>query len=260
MGVYLTEYEGASTSGISPAVWNPLKIDVIRSNPTYGFVFFDDFLNFNRANESYQNVVSSGASLSQIATEVGGVITAATGTTQDNVIALQAGAGTGVQVKFSDGGNPGAFEARIRLAQTADAAFAIGLAQQGVGGTSTGLLNTAANNGEIQDVDFVGFRVALDDPDALDAVYRFSGNPLNVVKDVAQLITANVWYKLGVRFDPSNKLVRWFVDGVEVANAKVTATDFPADEELAPVFALKAGTTTNVTADVDWWQVAARRS
>lgn len=260
MGVYLTEYEGAVTSGISPAVWNPLQIDVLRSNPSYGYVFFDDFLNFSRTVESYQSVLSSGASLNQISTEVGGVIQAQTSTTQDNAVALQTGAGTGVQVVIKNGGQPVGFEARIRLAQVADAGFGIGLAQQNVGGTATGLLNTAANNAEIQDIDFVGFRVALDDPDALDAVYRVNGSALKVVKDIAQAVTANTWYKLGVRFDPADKLVRWFVDGVEVANALVTAADFPENENLAPVFALKAGSTTNVKADVDWWQVAAKRA
>ena len=67
------------------------------------------------------------------------------------------------------------------------------------------------------------------------------------------------WYKLGLKFDPAEDTIDYFVDGVRYARVDVSAagtTTFPSGENLTVYLAIKAGTTAAKILDVDWIRVA----
>lgn len=61
-------------------------------------------------------------------------------------------------------------------------------------------------------------------------------------------IAADTWYTLEFFFDGTN--VDWYVDGV--VQTRPATTNLPSDEFLTPSVHVLTGTTSSVTAEVDW--------
>jgi len=142
-----------------------------------------------------------------------------------------------------------AFECRIALSATTLQTVYVGLCDGGV--LANSLLNDDGTG--INDKDFIGFRVLEADSDGIDAVYRTGADEV-VLKNEAQVAVADTYYKLGFYYDGTN--VEYFVDGVSVGKVAATATSFPDNVQMAPLFAIKQHEAAAKVLSIDFVKVA----
>lgn len=262
----------ASGRGPSGALWGNVPFVETWADPDHGYGVFDDFMAFNGLLTTtvgdYSSVAAYSAyqdgsnTITQLATEVGGVVSIATDTTDNDESWLQMGGATGVFGKIaSSSGKKLVFETRIRVSTIASRNLFVGLAEEGFAAadaiTDAGAMVTTK--------DFIGFRSLEGDANGLDTVYQKASQTTQVVKDDAQTLVAATWYKVGFVFDPNyyrtSKAIRFFIDGVEladgVASSALDDATFPDGEEMSVVWGVKNGTTTATVLDIDWvkiWQ------
>lgn len=258
--------------GPSGGLWGNVPFEESLIDPNVGYCFWDDFVGFNGLLTSttgdytsaggYSAYQDSSNTITQLATEVGGVVSIATDTTDNDESWLQLGGATAVFGKLAaTGGKKLVYETRIRISTIASRNFFVGLAEEGFAAadaiTDAGAMVTTK--------DFIGFRSLEGDANGLDTVYQKGSQTTVVVKDDAQTLVAATWYKVGFIYDPNYyneaKRIRFFIDGVEQADGvNSSAFDdatFPGDEEMSPVWGVKNGTTTATVLDIDWvriWQ------
>jgi hypothetical protein len=136
-------------------------------------------------------------------------------------------------------------ECRVLFTSIADQGFMFGMADPSIGAVDP-LVN---NTGAVADKDFIGFRVLTPDSDGIDAVFYKEGGSEVIEKEEAQVITANDWYKLGIRYTPQAPLskdrkIEYFVDGASVGfltQSDLELSTFPDGSNLVPVMAIKTG-------------------
>lgn len=270
----LVTYTGSNSDrGPSPAVWGRIRECI---DPNDAYEIFDDFLNFNGTVTTnvgdysgqaggYRSYEDSGGSITNLATEVGGVIRITTDNTDNDEMWLQPGSATSVFGKISDTAGDDKlliFEARVRLGQTATGNAFIGLTEEGLAAA-----DTITDAGAWADKDAIGFLILEDDSDGIDFIYKKAGQTLQTKIAVAQAVTADTWYKLAFMYDPNQvdaKKITVFVDGVD-EGTYVTATDiaaatFPDGEELQPLFGIKNSSGAVNKLDVDWYRVYQSRA
>lgn len=259
-----TDYRGSNSGrGPSPAIWADCDVLEIIRNPGTGYHFFDDFLNpptFASATSQsgYITYQDTGVTIKGLATEVGGVLQIAGADADNDEGSITTGANIAGMVKIaSASGKKLWFEARVRFPVITDWAMFIGLAEEGLAAADTLTDDTGATASK----DLVGFRILTADPDGVDAIHRKAGQAEVVVLEEAQVAVAATWYKFGFKYEPNaggtNGTLRYFVDGVEVANiTDVSITTFPDGEELALLLAIKTGAAVEKKYDMDWWRVA----
>lgn len=290
--LFVTQLGQGDHSGPSPRVWSRL----LGLNPSpngYGAGTYvgDDFCRFqgvtNEASgtttypttdaisettakialggiDGYQVYIDSATTasgISRLAGVAGGVARLTPGTT-DNHLAIMH---SGDLLAFDDNTDGSRFltiwEARVRFPT-----------QVTTGSTAIGLGNTAmcADGGLIVDTGsiisstgaFVGFRTIDADPDGIDFIYKKNSSGAEVVLlDLAKVITADTWVKLGMVYDPmaiASKRLSIFVDNTEAATygtaTNMAAATFPDGVLLGSVFAAKSdGNSVSRSLDVDWW-------
>jgi hypothetical protein len=268
-GKHASDNSGRGPSG---AIWGNIPFPESHCDPSTGYGVWDDFVGFNGLLTSttgdYSSAVAYNAyqdgsnTIAQIATEVGGVISITTDTTDNDESWLQMGGAAGVFGKIaSSGGKKLAWETRIRMSTITTRNIFVGLAEEGFAAadaiTDAGAMVTTK--------DFIGFRSLEGDANAFDTVYQKGSQTTGVVDDDALTAVVTTWYKLGLIYDPNyynrNKVIRFFVDGVEqadgVASSVIDDATFPDGEELSPVWGVKNGTTAAIVLDIDWvkiWQ------
>lgn len=269
MAVYLNHGSAGST-GPSPILWQRADVLAAIHDPSKALHLFDDMAAFNGLLTSttgdYTGTVGYSAyqdasdTITQLATESTGVVRIATDGTDNDESWLQVGGATGVCCKIaSSGGTKLIFETRIRMDTIASRNIFVGLAEEGFAAadaiTDAGAMVTTK--------DFIGFRSLEGDATGLDTVYQKASQTTGVVKDDAQTLVADTWYKVGFIFDPLvgnvNKAIKFFIDGVELADgialSVLAAATFPDGEEMSPVWGVKNGTTTATKLDIDWWRL-----
>ncbi len=254
-----------SGTGPSPEIWGRVNVDQARVDPSQGYEFFDDFLNFGTGTEAsdatakYDLDEQNAMSVLQLATEVGGVIQMLTGGTAEDAGVMTTSHNIAVMAKIVKNSRlKMAFEARVRFSEAVTGqAFFIGLAEQALGTASSFLTDST---GALVAKDYVGFRILAADPNGLDAVHYTesgAGSEIVVVNE-AQVISIATWYKAGFWFDGKNT-IHFVVDGVEVGTCSADDTDFPDGEEMSPYLAFKETSGTAEYVDMDWWRVYASR-
>jgi hypothetical protein len=274
--VFVT-HKGQSGRGLSPRIWQKVKSHMASPDGSGGKFIYDDFLQFQGftnaisgttalpsttipSPEGYKIYVDSATTasgVSRLATEPGGVARFAPGATDNHLAILGAGifgelSRTAGEEKLT------AFEARVRLhTQVTSGSTFIGwgtdtlVADGGLIADAGGLLATGAG---------IGFRTKEDDPDGIDVVYQAASQTEQVVKNVAKVIAADTFVKLGWVFDPratASERISFYVDnedvGSYVTDTNMAAATFPNSVLLGPVIAAMTQATTTRGLDVDWW-------
>lgn len=246
-------YAGADTTRKPSAnVWKGIDWLALMAGHIGGVYDFDDFTHLPATANRYTLVEADG-SIAGLVTETGGVLRMTSGGTDNNECYIGGGVDEFMLGKFDAGQGRLAFEARVRFQETLLQGAYIGLGEEAFSAANAMVDDTMA----LVDKDFVGFHILDADSDGLDAVHQTaSGGGRIVHKDIAQLIVADTWYKLGIAFiDPT---IFWFINGVVVdaTGVKESATDFPDGEELHVQFGVKTSEGTTKRLDIDWWRFA----
>ncbi len=271
MGQYVTHNGADATSkGPSSTIWGDCPVQEILQDPSVGYHFFEDFLNFGASATSgatpWTAYIDTSNTVTQLATEVGGVVQLLTDTTDNDCPVLTSGGNTGGMVKVASGGKSMWYEARVRVSSAAltEAAYFVGLTEEGC----------AADNGIIADnpdtdiatvmadKDYIGFANFTNAAPVFAAVYKKASGTDTVVVASANTIALATWVKLGMKFDATIDRFTFYVNGASVGYFDVGdagTTNFPSGEELALTFAVKNGTTAAKLFDVDWVRVAQLR-
>lgn len=252
--------DDSAQRGPSEGVWGGCPILDIIEDPSVGYHFFDDFLAANNLVSSNVGYIQpawytyedSGSSILQLATEVGGVLRILLQAAANEECAMTTGLTAGMGKVYSTTPKDLWYEARVRFGGITDQAAFIGLAEEAC--PANGLL---ADTTPVMTKDQIGFTVAIATPAALNAAYGEAATP-TIHSAGVQTLVAATWYKLGMLYDASDDLMKWFVDGVQVGTSlDVSATTlFPDGEEVCPLFALKTVTGAARTLDIDWVRFA----
>lgn len=262
------DYRGLAHVGPSVGIWHRLQQQMNARN--CGFIWHEDFLGFGGSVTTnvgsyastggwWNSYEDTGATVAQLATEVGGVLKITTDTTDNDEVWLSPGSATSVMGKITSGdAEVFAFEARVRASQIVTQNLFIGLGEEGMAVADT----ITDADVMITTKDWIGFRVNADDDAYWDFTYQKASQTAQIPLDDMQLIVADTWYKLGFLYDsaaPASKRIKVFVDGVEqstyVTATNIAAATFPSGEELNALMGVKNNAGAAVRMDVDWIRV-----
>ncbi len=246
-------YAGADT-GRSPSanVFQGIDIVGIQAGHVGGVFAGDDFEHGIPATGNKYTLVEADGSIAGLTTR-GGVVRMTTGGTDNDECYIGGGVDEFILGNINAGQGRMGFETRVKFQETADQGVLIGLGEEALAAADA-IIDAAAT---FVDKDFVGFRIESADPDGLDAIHRTaSGGGEIVHKELAQVIVADTWYKLGLVFIDPN--IFWLVNGVVIdkTGVKESATDFPDGEGLHVMWGIKTGEGTTKRLDIDWWRFA----
>lgn len=255
---------------LSSDLWWDCPIRELMHGFKDGTFHFNDFHDFggtvtsnvgtySRGLKSYED---TGDVLSVIATETTGVLKLAIAATNNNESWITTGNNTGVLGKVTSlSGKRVWCEQRVKLGSILTQNLFIGAGEEGLAAAET-----ITDAGALASKDLIGFQVLEDDPGYFDTVYRKAGQTAQVVKNQAQAITADTYYKLGWKYTGPNKdlerggeRLEYWVNGVKLADyvtaAQIAAATFPTGEELALLFGGKNANAAN-NHYLDWWALA----
>jgi hypothetical protein len=251
----------------SPNIWGDCPWNDIGFTKG-GVKFFDDFdtIGFTvpttegQIGPYYKAFSSTGGVIKPAAATRGGVVTLGSdGDDEGAAIAT-------VCPPFKITANEGKlwFEARIKvdtIAVTKFDAF-IGLGELM---TLTATVPITATAGTLADQNLVGFlrpgTGTTGDGSILRATYKANTVTAVTVLDTASALAADTYVKVGMKFDPTDNYLRFFINNLELTSKKLipdnTGVDFPADVMLGPIAAVTnaVGSITSVFT-IDWWRVA----
>ena len=249
-------HETKQRASLSPAVWRDIPLEQQRLIRHKGFFFIDDFLTaptFATATPQapYITVQDTGVTIKGETTMYGGVMEIAGADAANDDGGIQHGMNVyGLGAIDTSHPYDVAFECRWRTPSTASVSHFIGIAEPGraVAGT------LADSTGALVDKDMIGFHILTAAATTMNFVYRKEGE--TAVTAVAGVVTvaADTWYKLGFRYTARNKRLTAYVNGEEVGYVNLAAaTTFPTAVLMAPLWFLKAHTTAEKKALLDWW-------
>ena len=251
----------------SRAIWYDCPWNQIVEGSIAGIVEFNEFINPNFVTPTteavyppYKGFSSTGGTITKANPQLRyGVITL--GSDGDDEGASVAQVGTPFQVSALEGQFWAEFRVKVNsIAVTLYDAF-VGFAE---GITLTATVPITATAGAMSDNNMFGFlrpgTSTAGDGSLLRTFYKANGVTAVTVADYAAQFVADTYIKLGLRFSPADKYLRFFVNNVELATKKLipdaTGTDFPADVTVGLVAAtLNTAVNTSVFS-VDWWRAA----
>jgi hypothetical protein len=266
----VTRHRDQAQVGCSEEIWHSFPISDKLRNPACAIELFDDFDNQPTMSSStvvltnrYAYISDTGVVINQIDDIAGNSFKGAVEFNIDSdndVAAIQVHGGSSW---ISDtGGDERAlwFEARVAVTQITAQSVFIGLAERDMTSDTDQVF---ADGGTIADISCVGFRILEADPDGWDAIHQKNGGGGEVVvKNEAQVAVATTFYKFGLVYQPKNaldgKIVRWYVDGVEVGSITSLPSTFPDAVALCPLFLCKSHAAAN-DVRMDWWRSAQSR-
>ncbi len=267
----ITAHRALSSNGLSMNIWHDYPISDKLKDPFSVIDWFDDFVNNGDLGAGtilgpYAAAMDSGNDVQQLLAHEG-ILRLSLDNTDNDQAAIQASGGVGGPIEISDTAGEGYkmwFEARVRLSDITDQTVFLGFAEEAMQ-VADALI--ADGGTALVDKDYVGFRVLSGDPDGLDAVHnKASGGGEVVVKNEAQVLVATTWYKLGMVYEPARfspldgKIMRWYVDGVEVGSITTLPSTFPDAEKMAFLMTIKNGDGTARNFDIDWVRWAQLRT
>jgi len=258
-----SEKVGDAGTGLS-TFWKDCPMSAIRNDPGIGYMMEDDFVDLGLSG-AITTIISSagigrylvfGGNTETILPDytLGGGIVLLTSTSN------QAVSITTKQTPFQITSGYGSlwFEGRFKFSTitTNHQGWFIGLMDTTAQDATHPLTNASA----LADQNLVGFHKPEANTTAFDTSYRANGvAAVEVNSDVGTLTTSD-YFKLGMKFDTSNNVLSFYIDGVVQATAKTipnaTGTDFPADVTLAPVVAAQGVSNDDKTITMDWWKCA----
>ena len=256
---YQANFTANTTRFPSPAIWH--ELDTMREQDGAVVGHFNDFDNFpmtptlgaEAAWPPYKVFGSSGATITP-SDEVGGAMVITEVTADESVCVAQE-----VQpFQIVNTGGMLGFEARLKFLTvdgTADSSFIIGLASERTLIVGDPL---AVGGAMISTLSFVGFQQFEADGDAMDTTHQESGVTPVIHQADAVTLVADTYVKVGFLFEPQNRLLTFFQNGVPLSTTKTisdTASEaFPNDVRLGMIMAHMAGADDPSIATVDWWK------
>lgn len=261
----------ATSRGFSPQVWSRLMGGMLSPDSLLsGYFMGDDFTNlalttavasnvgrYASSGGGYLSYEDTGDAITQLATEVGGVLNITTAGTDNNETWIQPGMATSVFSKISSTSTKLLiFEARFRPTLVTDTYNTfIGLSEEGLAAA-----NTITDAGALASKDLIGFWVLEGDGDALKFGYRKAGQTEVTVGTYGTALAANTWVKVGFVVDPNAppaKRISFYVNNTEqtsyVAESALDDATFPDGEELNMLFGIKNQTGSARTVGLDWF-------
>jgi hypothetical protein len=235
--------------------WSEIFVDRDRN---VGYGIWEDFLGFDSAVDAAAATVRYGTGGQRIYVDASSTIAPITGligggvrlfNTADNEECwMQWGGLTGAPFCISDSApHELVLEFVFRISDiTTPADWFFGLMEEGRAAADT----MADDTGILADKDYIGFQRVQADLDALNIVYKLSGQTAIIHAEDWLTLVANTWYKVGLRFDEISKSITpWYGSGdgqttvmVEDTANKITALDiadgaagtdyFPDGEEM----------------------------
>ena len=235
----------AAGRGPSPAIWGTLNWNDISTNPENGFTYFNEYMgtiDVTTADGYVITAVTSGAISGNIL-EAGGVLTVGSGgnATADDGVNVQL---TNCMVKPA-AGKTIYFEARVKMVDTGDDQYYIGLA--GVDATliAAGIMDDV--------VDKCGFfRIAASTADKISSITSRTSVD-DATADLAT-IADDTYVKLGIVIDGITS-VKFYVDGV-LLETGVTANTIPNAVMCLSYVAQVEQTSADADLNVDWVRIA----
>ncbi len=248
-----------TTRGPTASLWARINWQLAALDPNRGFHMFQELMDFptfvtsGAQLGSWDQIFDSNCTIALDPTTIGGVVKMTTDATDNQEVYLEWGAGKGSFMKVQASTGPFCFETRVKISSIANAAMDIimGLTEEGVAAA-----DFIADGGAMTTVkDLIGWNIKIDDGDSIDAVYAKASGSLVADTEGAYVPVADTWMKLGLYYDGVSTMY-WYVDGVEVASALITATHFPAAEELVPFYGFKNGGAAAMSMSIDWFKAA----
>lgn len=251
----------------SPAIWSDCPWDQIGNGAKGGVRFFDDFdtIGFTvpttegQIGPYYKAFSSTGGTIKAATPVRGGVITL--GSDGDDEGASIATVSPPFQIVAADG--KFWMEARVKvdtIAVTKYDAF-IGLGELM---TLTATVPITATAGAMADKNFVGFlrpgTSTTGDGSIIRACYKADSVTAVTVIDTAAALVADTFIKLGMKFDPRDNYLRFFINNIELGSKKLIpvsgGTDFPSDTLMGPIAAVLNTAAITSVFTIDWWKFA----
>ena len=257
----MTTSDSIANAGVGlSAFWKDCPLAASLIDPGVGYGIQDDFIDVGLSptittivsgQGRYLLFGSSGATITPDGVLGGGlVLTEATNNEAVSITTKQ----TPFQIESSKGSLW--FEARIKTSTitTDEQAWLIGL----VDSTAQTATVPITATGTIADVNFVGFHHPEANTSAFDASYKANTvTAVEVNSDIGTLV-AGTYVKLGMKFDTTNNVLSFYVNGALQATQKAigaaAGTDFPDDVTLAPVAAMLLANSAEETITLDWWK------
>ena len=247
----------AVTALPTAALWEAVPIAELKVNPFFGSLLDTDFTHGDgMPNSSYTSATYAAVAEGKTETEHIVLGPGVTGelrffTTTDHQIA----AGQwNVPITVS-GGNPWAFEARIKQSLLTDTLANYFL---GLGINLLTLEDALSDAGAITDGGALGFQLKEADGNAIDFIYDETSQTQNEHDDNYFVPVADTYNTVGMYFNGTT--IQGYVDGVSLGTAisavDIAAADFPTAAVLFPTFYLKAANAADFTVTLDWIRVA----
>lgn len=239
----------------SPGIWGNIQHEAIKEGIVDGIHLFNDLIDMPvmasaTAQGPWYSYQDTSCTIFNDTTKTKGVAKILLNAAGNTEAHLEYGAGKGglFRIKATEG--KFAFEAAVMVSAITDTALLVGLASPGASANSlladtTGAVSTTPS--------FVGFRVLLADPDGLDAVYQTASGSETVAAEVAHNFTVNTWVKVGLYFNGVDTFY-WYINGAQVGSVAITASGFPDNVDLVPIFGHKTITGAANIMYVDWFK------
>jgi hypothetical protein len=248
----------ATGTGLSPNIWSDCPRMEMLIDPTLGWFVGDDFVFAN--GESYttaKNYVLAGANgaFSHVASAPHGeaLVNAPGADNDESNVSLNTGVGVVSMTATSNWW----FETRLKINQitTSQGVFAGLVGDQITVGVD--FMTDATMAMKVQDT--IGFQIihANDEAAIWQTVMHHTGGA-RVAANATALTASTNYVKLGMKM--VNGTVTWYINGTADATTKATtATNFPHDVYMIPMWATKCGTGVQNTITLDWWYAAQLR-
>ena len=257
-GQLYTLHRGNTSRTMSSRPWNRALEFINGSNASSGFFLHEDFRSFGLSTAVSSNVgryvgdgaswytfEDTGASISQIATNVNGVIALATDADDNQEVDLVNCGNTGVCGVISDTAGSDKFqvcEFRFSVSQIVTQNLFLGMAEEGLAVTD-GIID---DSGDHTSKDMIGFSVNEDASSTLVFSYRKAGQTEQFPITSLATLAASTFYNVAWVYDPTaprSKRVSIYLNNEE-QSTYVTADDieeatFPDGEEMAIYAAVK---------------------
>lgn len=267
-----TGYMGTKSGnrGASSSLWGSCPWDAIAAGKEDGRLFYDDFLNFGTLTAGgtlttgpWTMVADTGGTITASTGDANGVIAMVTDTTDEDEIYLMGSNNLfGTWVLPASDGNDLWFEARLKVSTVTNGELGlfVGLSEEAMAADSI-----VDATGAMVSKDLVGFHVAAASGTSANWVYRKASQTQQTALAAAATLAADTYIKLGFAVhyrNPSDRVMECYVNGemksTFVTKASMSASTFPAGEELLPFIGMKSMTGAAKTVSVDWIRIAQR--
>lgn len=257
-GQLYTLHRGNTSRTMSSRPWNRALEFINGSNASSGFFMHEDFRSFGLSaavatnvgryvgdGSSWYSFEDTGAAISQIATNVNGVISLTTDADDNQEVDLVNCGNTGVCGVISDtAGNDKfqIFEARFSVSQIVTQNIFLGMGEEGLA-VDAGII---ADSGDHTSKDLFGFSVNEDASSTLVLSYRKAGQTEQFPITSLATLAASTFVNVAWVYDPTaprSKRVSVYLNNDEqstyVTADNIAAATFPGAEEMAIYAAVK---------------------